>query len=111
MANSFKTYASQSIGTTAMKVGDHLVAAATTETLIGLTAANRTAAAVNVDVIHENSSNTYTYIVKNAPVPSGSALTPIGGDQKLVITTNEAIRVVSNTASSVDAIMSVLEQT
>ena len=111
MANSFKTYVSQEIGTFPMKVGDHLVAAATTETIIGLTAANRTAGAINIDIIHENSSNTHTYIIKSAPVPSGSALTPIGGDQKLVITTNEAIRVRSNTANSLDTIMSVLEQT
>ena len=111
MANSFKTYVSSNTGTTAMKVGNHLVAAATTETIIGLTAANRTAGAINIDIIHENSSNTHTYIIKSAPVPSGSALTPIGGDQKLVITHNEAIRVRSNTANSLDTIMSVLEQT
>ena len=111
MANSFKTYASRNIGTTLQSVGGHFVASSITETIIGLTAANRTAGAINVDIIHEDNANNQTYIIKNAPVPSGSALTPIGGDQKLVITHNEAIRVRSNTANSLDTIMSVLEQT
>ena len=111
MANSFKTYASRNIGTALQSVGGHFVAEYTTETIIGLTAANRTAGAINIDIIHENSSNTHTYIIKSAPVPSGSALTPIGGDQKLVLTHNQSIRVRSNTANSLDAVMSVLEQT
>ena len=110
MANSFKTYTSQSIGTSLMRVGNHLVAAGNTETVIGLTVSNRTASAVKINVVHENASNTQTYIVKDAPIPVGSALTPIGGDQKIVINVNECIRVSSNTASSIDSIMSVLQQ-
>jgi len=41
MANAFKTYNSQSIGTTLMKVGNHLVASGNTETIIGMTVANK----------------------------------------------------------------------
>jgi hypothetical protein len=110
MANAFKTYNSQSIGTTLMKVGNHLVASGNTETIIGMTVANRTASAVKVNVVFETVSNTQTYIVKDAPVPAGGSLVPIGGDQKIVLNVNECIRVSSNTASSVDAIMSVLQQ-
>jgi hypothetical protein len=35
----------------------------------------------------------------------------VGGDQKLVLETGDLIRVVSDTASSVDTIVSVMEQT
>ena len=35
----------------------------------------------------------------------------IGGDQKIVLTTGDAIKVSANTASSVDAVMSVLQST
>lgn len=110
MANTFKTYNSQSIGTTLMRVGNHLVASGNTETIIGLTVANRTASAVKVNVVFENASNTQTYIVKDAPVASGGALVPVGGDQKIVLSVNECIRVSSNTAASIDALMSVLQQ-
>ena len=52
-----------------------------------------------------------THIIKDAPIPSGSSLVPIGGDQKLVLTTGDAIKVSANTASSVDVVMSVLQST
>jgi len=35
----------------------------------------------------------------------------IGGDQKVVLETNDSIKVKSDTASSVDAVMSILEIT
>ena len=41
----------------------------------------------------------------------GGALVPIGGDQKVVLETGDIIKITSNTASSADAIVSVLEQT
>ena len=101
MANVFETFASASVGTALTKVGSHTCAASTTETVIGLTVANRTTSAVKVDI----------FIVKDAPVASGGALTPIGGDQKIVLTTGDSIKVKSNTASSVDATMSMLQIT
>ena len=91
-------------------VGSHTVASGTTETIIGLTVSNVTGSAVNVNVAYNDGSND-TYIVKNAPVPSGGALTPIGGDQKIVLTVGDSLKVSSNTASSIDAVMSLLQQT
>jgi len=91
-------------------VGSHTVAAGTTETIIGLTVSNVTGSAVNVNVVYNDGSND-TYIVKNAPVSSGGALTPIGGDQKIVLTVGDSLKVSSNTASSIDAVMSLLQQT
>jgi hypothetical protein len=102
MANTFKNYTGASIGTSPSTV--YTVPAATVAVVIGLNLANRTASSVTVDVQLGS-----TYIVKAAPVPSGSALSVLDG--KIIAETTETIVVTSNTASSIDAIVSVLEQT
>jgi|SRR5210317_1909340 hypothetical protein len=102
MANTFKNYTGASIGTSPSTV--YTVPASTVAVVIGLNLANRTASSVTVDVQLGS-----TYIVKAAPVPSGSALSVLDG--KIIAETTETIVVTSDTASSIDAIVSVLEQT
>jgi len=102
MANTFKNYTGASIGTSPSTV--YTVPASTTAVIIGLNLANRTASSVTVDVQLGS-----TYIVKGAPVPAGSALSVLDG--KIIAETTETIVVTSDTASSIDAIVSVLEQT
>ena len=101
MANTFKNYTSASVGTSATTV--YTVPASTTSVVIGCNIANRTASTINVDVQLGS-----TYIVKGAPVPSGSALSVLDG--KIIAETTETIVVTSDTASSADVILSVLEQ-
>lgn len=110
MANTFTRKLSRGVGTSLTAVGSYTVGASTDVTVIGLTVANTTASQVLVDATLNDGSND-TYIVKNAPVPAGSSLVIIGGDQKVVLTTNDSIKVKSDTASSVDAVMSILEIT
>ena len=110
MANTFKRYASRGIGTSAVTVGSYTVGASTQTTLIGLTVANTTASAIAVDVQHSDGVND-TYIIKDAPVPAGSSLVVVGGDQKVVMETGDSIKVTSDTATSADAYMSLLEIT
>ena len=102
MANTFKNYTSASVGTTAVTV--YTVPASTTSVIIGCNLANRTGSSVNVDVQLGS-----TYLVKGAPVPSGSALGVVDG--KIIAEAGETIVVTSDAASSVDVILSVLEQT
>jgi len=102
MANTFKNYTGASIGTSPSTV--YTVPASTVAVIIGLNLANRTASSVTVDVQLGS-----TYIVKGAPVPAGSALSALDG--KIIAETTETIVVTSDTASSIDAIVSVLEQT
>ena len=102
MANTFKNYTGASIGTSPSTV--YTVPASTVAVIIGLNLANRTASSVTVDVQLGS-----TYIVKGAPVPTGSALSVLDG--KIIAETTETIVVTSETASSIDAIVSVLEQT
>jgi len=110
MANTFKRYTEQSVGTTLTSVGSYTVAASTQVTLIGVTVANTTTSSVDVDVTHYDGA-TDTYIVKNAPVPAGSTLVVVGGEQKVVLETGDSVRVKSTAATSIDVVMSLLEIT
>lgn len=101
MANTFKNYTSSSVGTSATTV--YTVPASTSSVLIGCNLANTTAAAVYVDVQVAG-----VYLVKGAPVPSGSALSVLDG--KIVGEAADTVVVTSDTASSIDVILSVLEQ-
>ena len=87
-----------------------VVAASTQTTLIGMTLANITSGVINVTATLNDGTNT-THIVKDAPIPTGGSLILLGGDQKVVLMTGDKIIVTSNTASSVDVIMSFLEIT
>jgi hypothetical protein len=51
------------------------------------------------------------YLVKNAPVPVGSSLVVVGGDQKVVMEPGDKITVTSDTASSADVTLSHLDIT
>lgn len=110
MANTFKRKLSRSIGTSLTSVGSYTVAASTQVTVIGLTVANTTASQILVDATVNDGTND-TYLIKEAPVPSGGSMIIIGGDQKVVLETNDSIKVKSDTASSVDVVMSILEIT
>jgi len=110
MANTFTRKVSRSIGTSATAIDGYTVGASTQTTVIGLTLANRTASQVLVDVTLNDGAND-TYMVKDAPIPAGSSLVVVGGDQKVVLGTGDSIKITSDTASSVDAIMSILEIT
>ena len=109
MANTFKNRTLRAVGTSPVDVGA-VVAASTQTTLIGMTMANITSGVISVTATLHDGSNT-THIVKDAPVPTGGSLILLGGDQKVVLMTGDKIIITSNTASSVDVIMSFLEIT
>ena len=109
MANTFKNRTLRAVGTSATDVGA-VVAASTQTTLIGMTLANITSGVINVTATLNDGTNT-THIVKDAPIPTGGSLILLGGDQKVVLMTGDKIIVTSNTASSVDVIISFLEIT
>ena len=102
MAQTFKNYTAASIGSTPTTV--YTVASATTSILIGVNLANRSASQITV-----SAQLGTTYIVKDAPIPSGGALSVLEG--KIIAEAADTIVVTSDTASSCDAIVSVLEQT
>lgn len=110
MANSFKRFTSRNIGTAATPVGAYTSPSATQTTVIGLSVANVTTSAVSVTAVLWDGTNS-THLIKDAPLLSGSTLVIVGGDQKVVLQPGDQVRVTSSSASSVDAVISVLEIT
>jgi len=101
MANTFKNYTSSSVGTS--PVTTYTVPASTTSVMIGCNIANTTGSQITVDVQAAG-----VYLVKGVPVPAGSALSVLDG--KIILETTDTIVVTSDTATSCDVIVSVLEQ-
>jgi hypothetical protein len=108
MSNEFTSYLSKDVGLTPVAV--LTVAAQTTTTVIGATAANLVATPIQVSAYITRSSVNY-YIVKSVDIPVGSSLVISGGDQKIVMIAGDQFTVVSNTAASIDSIVSVLNVT
>jgi hypothetical protein len=110
MANTFTRKTSQNIGTSATQVGAYTVPSATTTIVIGLVCTNTTGSAITANVFLANATAN-TYIVANAPISAGASLIPIGGDQKIVMITGDKMYVQSSAATSIDAILSIMEIT
>ena len=108
MANAFKNKTQRQIGTSLTPIETYTVPGATETTIIGLTIANTAASQIEVDATLNDGTNDF-YIVKAAPVPVGASLVVIGGDQKVVLMPGDSVKVRSDTATSADAIMSILE--
>lgn len=109
MASLFKNFTAQAVGTTANNVYNP-TASGIQSTVIGMTIANIVTSPIYVSIfLNDGSAN--TYLVKNAIVPVGGSLVPVGGDQKVVLEQNNSLYVVSDTASSADVIISALEIT
>ena len=110
MANVFRNSITGSIGITG--VTTYLTPAATTTTVIGLNVANVATQNISVSVMARDSSlNKTVYLVKDAIIVQGSTAVLIGGEQKIVLESNDFLSVTSSLASSADVIISVLELT
>lgn len=101
MANTFLNYTSASVGTS--PVTTYTVGASTTAVVIGLNISNVTASQIAVDVQVAG-----VYLVKGVPIPANSAISVLDG--KIILKTTNTVVVTSDTATSADVIVSVLEQ-
>lgn len=108
MANVFTSYMNKDVGTSAATVVT--IGASTQTTVIGMSCANTTTSPVTVDAYITRSAVNY-YLVEGATVPVGGSLVIVGGDQKVVLITSDALKVVSSTAASIDVVTSVLNIT
>lgn len=111
MANTFTRKLSRLVGTTATTVGSYTVPSATTTVVIGLSVTNVTASAIAANVYIQDNSAANTFLVMNGPISSGSSLVVGGGDQKIVLVTGDQLIVQSSAATSLDAVMSIMEIT
>jgi hypothetical protein len=108
MPNTFTSYVNKDVGTSAATVVT--VGAATQTTVIGMSVANTTSSPITVNAYITRSGVDY-YLIETATVPVGSSLVIVGGDQKVVLITSDALKVVSSAASSADVVTSVLNIT
>jgi len=108
MANTFKSYASKNVGTSAATV--YTCPASTQTTLIGLSMANTSTSPITTDAYITRSAVNY-YLIKGATVPVGGTLVVVGGDQKVVLQSSDVLYVVNSAATSGDCFASLLEIT
>ena len=104
MAQNFRRYTSNDVGTSAPT----LVTADSYDTIVGISVANITGSAVNASVYINDGSNDI-YLVKDAPIPTGSSLQVLDGGAKVVMQNSDALKVVSDTASSLDVWVSAVD--
>jgi len=108
MANTFKNSISGSIGTTETTV--YTVPASVTTTVIGVSIANRVQQNIDIDVkLYDSDASKDIYLCSGSLIPPGSNLILVGGDQKVVLEQNDYLTLKSDTASSADIVVSVLE--
>ena len=104
MAQNFRRYTFNNIGTSA----ETLFTADSYDTVVGISVANVTASAV-VASVYINDGTNDIYLVKDAPIPAGSSLQVLDGGAKFVVQASDALKVVSDTASSLDVWVSTVD--
>ena len=110
MANTFKNKQSVNVGTSAVSL--YTTPSSTTTTIICLTLANVTGSAIEATVeVTDTSASTTAKIIKSAPIPVGSSLVAVGGDQKVVLETGDILKVTASASNGLDAVVSYMEQT
>jgi hypothetical protein len=105
MANTFKNALSRNVGTSAVEV--YAAPTSKKSICIELDVCNTTTSGVTCDAYITSGGENY-YIIKGAPVPVGGSLQVIAG-QKIVLSDEDSLNIVSNTASSLDVICAILE--
>jgi hypothetical protein len=108
MANTFKNQLQAAVGTSPATI--YTAGANVSTTVIGMTIANILNTTITANVILNSGGSDY-YMVKMAEIEPGSSLITIGGEQKLVMRTNDALKVSTSNASAADVILSLLEIT
>ena len=99
MAQNFKNYVQEAIGTSAVDV----LGGATNsiDCLISVRMANVLTTTITVEAYIERGGDNY-YLIKNAPIVSGGSLELIDGGSKIVMHNNDILKAQSDTASSLD---------
>ena len=109
MANTLKNELARNIGTSATTL--YTCPSGTKTIIIGMTCSNvHTNTQINTDIFLTSGGNDY-HIIKNGTIAVGGTLVPIGGEQKVILEPGDIIKAKSTTASSMDVIMSIVEQT
>ena len=107
MAQNFRRYIERAIGTSATDIPDG-ANFDSYDTIVGINLANIVAQQILVSVYISNGGNNY-YLIKDAPIPAGSLLQLLDGGAKFVVQSGDRLNIVSDTASSVDVVVSAVD--
>ena len=104
MAQDFRNDLESATGTGAAT----LVTGANYDALIGIRCCNIVATTILVDVKIAKGGNDY-FIAKGVNIPPNSAIELIQGGAKIVLASGDVLEAVSDTASSLDVVMSYID--
>jgi hypothetical protein len=80
------------------------------DAIVGLRLANTSASTIVADVaITQNDNTVLAYLIKNAPIPSGSSLELIDGGAKIVLQSGDKLRAKSDATNSMDVVVSAVD--
>ena len=104
MAQDFRNTLAREIGT-----GDTtILAGGNYDAVIGIRCCNIVATTILVDVYITNSATNY-YLAKGVNIPPNSAIELIQGGAKIVMANGDTLNVKSDTASSLDTVLSYID--
>ena len=104
MAQNFRRYTNNNVGTGSVTA----FTANSYDTVIGISVSNILSTSVNVDVYINDGTNDI-YLVKSAPIVPGSSLQVLDGGAKFVMQSGDALKIISDTAASLDVWTSVVD--
>jgi hypothetical protein len=80
------------------------------DAIVGLRLVNTTTSTITARVaITDNSNNVTAFLIKNAPIPSGSSLELIDGGAKIVLQSGDKLRAGSDATDSMDVVVSAVD--
>jgi len=108
MAQNFRRYTLNNVGTVAADIPDGSDFDSY-DTIVGIHLANITSNQILVDVYINDDSGNDIYLIKEAPLPAGSALQVLDGGAKVVVKSNDRLWVKSSAAASLDVWVSAVD--
>jgi len=110
MANTFKNAALANVNHAAYDTL-YTAPASTQVVVLGLAIANKSTAAVTVQVQFTDSSASTTHqLLENVSIPANTTLETLAG-QKYILEASDILKVKSGTASSLDVVLGIMEKT
>ena len=108
MAQDFRRHTANAIGVTAAEfpTGNNF---ANYTAVVGIHICNISSNAITVECYINDGTNDI-HLVKDAPIPAGGALQILDGGAKINVQSGDRLKIKSNTASSVDAWVSVVQE-
>ena len=104
MSQNFRRYTKNNVGA----VAETVLTANSYDTIVGISVANVAAVTVTASV-YINDGADDIYLIKDAPIPVGSALQVLDGGAKFVVQDLDVLKVISDTASSLDVWVSTVD--